>query len=66
MLVNHGANILNVPAKLMAPEKAEQIAAELRVSDEDWSYVVKHCPNGTGFSFIEIYDEDGEFVSNWK
>ena len=66
MLINRGPNMNNAPAKLMTPEKAERLAAELRAGDEDWSYVVKHCPKGTGFSFIEIYDEDGEFVSKWK
>ena len=66
MLVNHGPKLLNAPAKLMVPAKAESVAAELRECDEDWSYVVKHCPKGTGFSFVEIYDEDGEFVSYWK
>lgn len=66
MLVNRGPNMNNDLGKLMAPEKAERFAAELRAGDEDWSYVVKHCPKGTGFSFIEIYDEDGDFISKWK
>ena len=41
MLTNRGPNMINVPAKLMTPEKAELLAAELRSGDEDWSYVVK-------------------------
>jgi hypothetical protein len=30
---------------------------------DDWDYKVKHDPAGTGYSFIEVYDEDGEFIS---
>jgi len=53
---------------LFEPEKAEWLAAELnegdREADEEdaWAYVVKHDPAGQGYSFIEIYDEDGQFV----
>ncbi len=65
MLISNGPNLLNTPAKLMKPTDAEWIAHELRLGDPDWAYVVKHCPKGTGLSFIEIYDEDGEFVSHW-
>lgn len=66
MLINHGPSLLNVPAKLMTPEKAEHFASLLQESDEDWTYVVKHCPEGTGFSRIAIYDEDGEFIAFWQ
>ena len=45
-----------------SPEKAEEIAAELNATD-DWDYKVKHHPTGAGYSFIEVYDEDGEFIS---
>ena len=58
--------LLNTPHKLFAPERAEIIAKTLNADpDDDWTYVVQHCPQGTGLSFIEIFDEDGEFVSNW-
>ena len=53
---------LDTTHQTFIPGKAEAIAKELNETD-DWSYVVKHDPKGTGFSFIEIYDEDGEFVS---
>lgn len=43
--------------------KVENAAAELQASDPDWTYKVKHDPKGTGGSLIEIYDEDGVFVS---
>ena len=54
--------IINEPTNLYKPEKAEEVAAVLRANDSEWSYLVKHDPKGTGYSFIEIYDEDGEFV----
>jgi hypothetical protein len=54
--------ILAKPAKLFLPEKAEQTATEMQKHDEDWTYVVKHDPKGTGYSIIEIYDEENEFV----
>lgn len=48
---------------LYSPEDAEKVAAELNAGDEDgWTYKVCHDPAGTGKSFIEAYDEDGEFV----
>lgn len=50
--------------KLMMPDKAEATANELNATD-DWTYKVRHDPTGKGWSFIEIYDEDGEFVGYW-
>lgn len=47
---------------LFAPAVAEAKAAELNATD-DWDYRVVHAPEGKGYSFIEIYDEDGEFVA---
>lgn len=44
-------------------EDASRVAAELGANDPDWAYVPKHDPKGTGYSFIEIYDEDGKFVA---
>ncbi len=51
--------------KLFEPEKAEAVADDLRENDPDWTYVVKHDPKGTGKSFIEIYDEDGEYIGRF-
>lgn len=55
--------MINHTPKLFKPELAETKAAELQAADEDWKYVVKHDPKGTGYSLIEIYDEDGIFVT---
>jgi hypothetical protein len=54
------------PYSLLEPGHAEQIALELQEEDPDWSYRVQHDPKGTGLSFIEIFDEDGEFVGRWN
>lgn len=54
---------LDTTHTLFAPAAAEKAAADLKAGDPDWDYRVKHDPKGTGLSFIEIYDEDGEFVS---
>ena len=59
-------NMANNPRLLLEPEAAEKVAEELNAGDEDWTYKVKHDPTGKGWSFIEIYDEDGEFVDVWK
>ncbi len=54
---------LDTTERLFKPAEAERVAAEMQAGDEDgWKYVVKHDPKGIGLSFIEIYDEDGEFV----
>ena len=54
---------LDTTETLFAPAKAIKVAAELAAGDPDWTYTVVHCPRGTGYSFINIFDEDGEFVS---
>lgn len=53
--------IINHTEKLFAPEVAERVAAEMN-ADDDWTYEAVHDPKGTGYSFIRIFDEDGEFV----
>jgi len=53
---------LDTTRQLFQPKKAEQVAKKLKRSDPDWDYKVIHDPKKTGYSFIEIYDEDGEFV----
>lgn len=57
--------LLDTTRTYYAPEKAEQVAASLNAWDDEWTYRVKHDPAGTGYSFIEVYDEDGEFVGYW-
>lgn len=59
-------NIMNRPHQLWAPAKAESVAKDLNSDpDEDFEYKVVHCPKGTGLSFIEVYDEDGEFIQKF-
>jgi len=53
------------PYKLFKPDEAEKKAKELQDGDPDWKYIVKRPPDGKGFSFIEVYDEDGEFVERF-
>jgi len=52
---------LDTTSTFYTKEQAEQIAAEMNATD-DWTYRPVHDPKNTGYSFIEIYDEDGEFV----
>ena len=48
---------------LFTPGNAMKVAAENNhYEEEDWTYEVVDDPTGKGYSFIEIYDEDGEFV----
>lgn len=58
--------LIDSTTKLFAPAKAEEVAASLKAGDPDWDYVVVHDPKGTGYSYISIFDEDGEFVGNVK
>ncbi|MEE9118750.1 MAG: hypothetical protein V3U02_09205 [Calditrichia bacterium] len=52
--------------KVFQAEEAEKVAAELTTQDQEgWTYKLNHDPKGTGKAFIEIYDEDGEFVANY-
>lgn len=57
--------IKNIPT-LMTPEKAEAIAARLNDPEDDcaddWTYVVRHDPKGTGYSLIDIFDEDNILI----
>jgi len=54
--------LLDTTHTLYSPDKAEEVAAEMNATD-DWNYKVIHDPKGTGYSFIEVYDEDDEFVA---
>ena len=57
--------ISNRPATLYSPEAAIAKAADINAADADWDYVVIHDPKGTGYSFIEIRDEDAEVIGYW-
>ena len=55
--------MLDTTHKLFPKDEAIKVAAELKAGDPDWNYTPVHDPKGTGYSFIEVYDEDGEFVA---
>ena len=55
--------VLSHQGSLYSPEKADEIAASMNADKyDDWTYTVVHCPKGTGLSFINITDEENEFV----
>ena len=56
---------LDTTHQLFSPAEAEKVAKELQQGDPEWQYEVIHDPAKTGFSFIEIYDENGDFVENF-
>ena len=56
--------LLDTTHKLFSKEKSITVAAELS-ADDDWEYRPVHCPNGTGYSFIEVYDETGELIGKF-
>jgi len=56
---------LDTTETLYTKEEAEKVAAELNANDDDWTYTAIHDPKGTGYSFIIIHDEDGEFVAKF-
>lgn len=47
---------------LYEPKEAETMAVELQMDDPEWVYNAVHDPAGLGWSFVEVYDEDGEFL----
>lgn len=57
-------NLNNTSRKFFQPAEADTLAASLTAQDtEGWTYKANHDPKGTGYSFIEIYDETGAFVA---
>lgn len=47
------------------PEVAARKAAELAAGDDDgWTYKVRHAA-GARFAYIDIFDEDGNFVDTF-
>ena len=55
--------IMKNSKRFYSPEEAESKAKIMNETDEDWNYIVKSDPKGTGYSYIEIYDEENEFVA---
>ena len=54
---------INTTEKLFTKEESIKVAAELKAGDPDWDYIPVHDPKGTGYSFINVYDENGAFVA---
>lgn len=52
------------PAQLFPPKKATTIAKQMQKKDPEWTYKVVHDPKKTGYSFIEIYDEDNVLIGH--
>ena len=58
--------LLDTTGKLFSKDEAEKTCDILNAEEwDEWTYTAKHDPKGTGYSFIEITDENGEFVSVW-
>jgi len=55
--------LLDQNEKLFSPIEVEAFINMMKIGDPEWKYVACHDPKGTGYSFIEIYDENGDFVS---
>lgn len=62
-MVNH--LMAYVPTHLYDPDTAESNAAALQFEDPDWTYTAIHDPAGTGLSYIEIRDEDGDVIGKF-
>ncbi len=59
-------NIANRPHITFAPEAVDAAAATLNEDEEDGlTYIVHHDPKGTGRSYIEVLDEDGEHIADF-
>ncbi|MBL7164508.1 MAG: hypothetical protein ISS57_18130 [Anaerolineales bacterium] len=57
---------MNTINRLFEKEEAQRIVDELNSDPEDdWTYDAVHDPKGTGYSRIEVYNEDGEFVATF-
>lgn len=46
----------------LVPEMPKIWQKKLNADEDNWSYRVVHAPDGKGYSFIEVYDEDGMFI----
>jgi hypothetical protein len=57
------ATIRIIPKYYKNPSDAEVAAASAEAGDDcGWKYVAVHCPDGTGFSYINVFDENGDLV----
>ena len=60
--MRNGPSIANRPHRVFNADQIEAVLRDLRESDPDWTYTPVYDPKGSGKAFVEIYDEDGEFV----
>ena len=49
---------------MVTAQRAEELTTRLNSEDEDWTYVARHDPKGTGYSRVEVYDEDGYLLGS--
>ena len=57
--------LLDTTKTLYPTDKADELADEMNSYDDDWVYKANHDPTGRSkWAFIDIYDENGEFVGN--
>jgi dienelactone hydrolase len=52
------------PDHMFPHNKAEELAKKNQKDDPEWTYKAVPNPKKHGFSFVEIYDEDGKHVGN--
>jgi len=50
--------LINQTNTLFTKEKATTTAKMMKENDPEWDYIPVHDPKGTGYSFIEIYDDE--------
>ncbi len=56
-------NISNQPHNTFDKSEVEAVCSKIQANDDEWTYKVRHDPKGIGRSVIDVYDEDGEFIS---
>jgi hypothetical protein len=55
--------LIDTTHQLFTPAEADRYADAHNAYDEGgWHYKAVHDPAGTGHSYIEVYDEYGEYV----
>lgn len=57
--------MIDLTEHLYLPHIAEQVAAELQSEDDEWIYTAIHDPQGTGWSYVQITDENGAIIGKF-
>ncbi len=55
--------ITNQPHTKFDPNEVDAICEKFQKDDDEWTYKVRRDPKGIGKSVIDVYDEDGKFIS---